>query len=406
MNAEWDRIIKATRVAQDALEAHRRMLNLNALPARSGLFYAMKAFEENVADTRRLMADLDRNQALTRLAVGHFEELRLAGVFERISLVSRELEQLKLNMAAFEARFRLPDLAERVGLLRKFSLSVSETLKRYRKEHSSFRRAIESMHTAWLDEQEKMRSVVGLATLQGIGHAVRNMPAFGHDLNAALRVDLGDWRDPITWNPEVLTDLRARSEFYVERGFNSALTDFPAPAFEESLDIACLDREPPPLVNMYGEPIAVSDDEETEEGLSRTNRAYDWLLRLETQVRRFIDEEMTNAFGSDWPKHRLPGGLYDQWKEKGQKALRSGREVMALIAYAAFPDYMLVIGKRDNWNVFAPFFGRLEDVRESFQRLCLIRLDTMHARLITQDDELLLYVEARRLMRAMTGGKK
>jgi hypothetical protein len=42
-------------------------------------------------------------------------------------------------------------------------------------------------------------------------------------------------------------------------------------------------------------------------------------------------------------------------------------------------------------------------VRESFQRLYPIRLDTMHARVIARDDELLLYVETRRLMKAVTG---
>ncbi len=44
------------------------------------------------------------------------------------------------------------------------------------------------------------------------------------------------------------------------------------------------------------------------------------------------------------------------------------------------------------------FFVRTESVRESLQRLYLIRLDTMHARPITQDDEWLLYVETRRLV--------
>jgi len=38
-------------------------------------------------------------------------------------------------------------------------------------------------------------------------------------------------------------------------------------------------------------------------------------------------------------------------------------------------------------------------VPESFQRLYPIGIDTMHARPITLDDELLLYVEARRLMK-------
>lgn len=46
-----------------------------------------------------------------------------------------------------------------------------------------------------------------------------------------------------------------------------------------------------------------------------------------------------------------------------------------------------------------PYFERQESVRESFQRLYPVRNDTMHARPITQDDELLLYVEGKRLMR-------
>jgi hypothetical protein len=63
-----------------------------------------------------------------------------------------------------------------------------------------------------------------------------------------------------------------------------------------------------------------------------------------------------------------------------------------------------VICRKDNWRlVFAVFFDRQEGVRESFQRLFPIRLDTMHARPITQEDELLLFVEARRLMKAIFG---
>ena len=86
-------------------------------------------------------------------------------------------------------------------------------------------------------------------------------------------------------------------------------------------------------------------------------------------MRRFIDQQMTAAFGLDWPKSRLPNGLYDQWQEKKRKALQSSGREWPLITYADFTDYILVICKRDNWAVFAPFFGRQEDVREAFQRL-------------------------------------
>ena len=124
-------------------------------------------------------------------------------------------------------------------------------------------------------------------------------------------------------------------------------------------------------------------------------------------MRRFIDEQMTKEFGPDWPKRQLPNGLYGQWQEKKRKAQQSGRREHPLIAYADFTDYVRVICKKDNWrNVFAPFFGREPSVRESFQRLYPVRLDTMHARPVTQSDELLLYVETRHLCALILGKEK
>jgi len=61
-----------------------------------------------------------------------------------------------------------------------------------------------------------------------------------------------------------------------------------------------------------------------------------------------------------------------------------------------------IITRRDNWEaVFKPIFCRAESVIESFQRLYPIRICTMHARVITQDDELYLYVEVKRLLAAI-----
>ena len=71
---------------------------------------------------------------------------------------------------------------------------------------------------------------------------------------------------------------------------------------------------------------------------------------------------------------------------------------MPLISYADFSDYEKIICRRDNWRlVFGSFFGRMESVRESLQRRYPIRICTMHARPITNEDELLLYVEVKRL---------
>jgi Swt1-like HEPN len=358
-----------------------------------------RLLEEN-SSIKQMMESLKLHEEITRTALGPMWELRQAGVLD--PPWRRELELATAAMEVFQNRFRLPEMQEAERLLTQFrENSPFEELTRYSAQESSLRQAIESMSTPWLDVHEAMKSMEGFVEIQGIGHALRNMPAFDQDFAATLRLDLGDWRDTISWPPEIFTDLSARSKFYVGLGFNAALTDFPLPAFEQSLDIAGLRRDLPPMVEGYGPPVRPVDGDE-EEGLTRTNAAHDRLLRLERLLRKFIDEEMTRAFGADWPKHRLPNGLYDQWHEKKRKAEQAGAEERPLVEYADFTDYVPVICKTDNWReVFGPFFNRPESVRESFQRLHPIRLDTMHARLITQDDELMLHVEVKRLVKVI-----
>lgn len=352
---------------------------------------------------REMLKSIEHNNELIKRAFGPLAELRRAGIFDVNSPLHREMERVRRFMADTDARFRLPEMGEVARLMEDFRAGpLSKALKRYAEEESGLRQAMERMSAPWLDVQENLRSVASFAELQGIGHALRSMPAFSEKFASALRLDLGDWRDSITWRPEVLADLGARSNFYADLGFNRALTEFPEPAFQQGLEIAGLRREPPPISDLYGAPVPRFADEQAERGLERTNTAHDWLFRLETRLRAFIDDVMTQTFGANWPRHRLPNGVYEKWQDKKQKAEHAGRPVRPLVAYADFTDYELVICRADNWrDVFAGYFGRSESVRETFQRLYSIRLDTMHARPITQDDELLLHVEARRLIRVI-----
>ncbi len=97
-----------------------------------------------------------------------------------------------------------------------------------------------------------------------------------------------------------------------------------------------------------------------------------------------------------------PPNIRERWAEKHEKAQKYGEQPLPLIAYADFTDYVLIITKTDNWStVFQHYFMRPELVRESFQRLHPIRLCTMHARVITQDDELYLRAETLRILKAM-----
>jgi hypothetical protein len=111
---------------------------------------------------------------------------------------------------------------------------------------------------------------------------------------------------------------------------------------------------------------------------------------------------MTERYGDRWEKHRVPGEKRKQWEEKRASGLGKGETEQRLLWYADFADYVDIIVRRDNWGeVFKAIFRNETDIRVSFQRLQPIRIPVMHARPITQDDLLLLGVEAQRILRAI-----
>ena len=254
--------------------------------------------------------------------------------------------------------------------------------------------------TPWLNRIDAARSVTGILELQGMGKALRTIQGFDLGLTAALRLDLGDWRDKITFSESVFIDPVARTDFYVTRGFNTALTDFPESAFHQSLELAGLDGETLDI-EFFGQVIEPSADPEEEAGLQRTNKCHDRLQRFERLLRQFINDAMTTQYGPDWPRKRLAPKLYENWEFKKRRAESTGI-ILTFIEVADFTDYETIICKQDHWReVFETRFKKKESVRESLQRLQPIRLAAMHARIVTKEDELYLIAEVVRLCSAI-----
>ncbi|TFH47639.1 MAG: hypothetical protein E4H01_07915 [Lysobacterales bacterium] len=354
----------------------------------------MKSLEMSSA-AADLIAKLNRNQEAIRVALGPFEELR------RNNLVGIEFKRIQDSLAATESKLRFPEIAGIAKQLQGLdTIRISDTLARYQTQASEFQSAIQAMRAPWLDIQNKLNSLGGFAALQGIGHALRTMPAFDTGLTKALRIDLGDWTGRFNWPQSIFSDPLARTSFYKERGFNPALTAFPARAFGQSLTIAGLKGVPPPVRD--DEAALAEENGEEESAFQRNNRAHDWLQRFEYRMRKFVDAHMTLAFGANWIKHQVPGDIRMAWLEKREKAKQNGEAGRPLIAYADFTDYQRIVTRADNWEkVFRAFFVRRSSIEESFRRLYPIRICTMHARPITQDDELFLLVEVRRIMAAI-----
>ena len=307
--------------------------------------------------------------------------------------------QFQATMAAIDEQFILPDFAVAV---RQFeSTEILGTVERYGTRISDIQRAMNSMHTPWLNKLDEPGSIAGFARLQGIGHALSTMPAFGSQLTASLRVDLGDWRKKISWPTEIFDDLFARTSFYTEHGLNPALTGFPNSAFNEIITTTGLRGTPAPVAIGYDFDPAAEEAEE-ELAFQRTNDAHDLLQRFETEVRKFIDERMKAVFGTDWVTQRVPGGMREEWIQKREAARKNGERERPLIVYSDFTDYEQVITRKDNWEkVFKQPFRSKLSIQESFRRLYPIRICTMHSRPITHEDELYLVVETKRIRGAM-----
>ena len=356
-----------------------------------------KAIERNAALCDQLSA-IERTvglyasnaRALRALANPLDELLRVSDLYTHFG---HELHYTTNWRAEYEKRFQLTNVRHVSELAAQ--LGATQT--------PSFVERLAAMKNPWLDVHDELGSVKRVLELRRIGDVIDDQATFSKSASAQVRSWLGDWRGAVTWPDDIWRDLAARADFYDDLGFDADLTDLPAAAFREAAGVAGI-RSVPSLVESYGAPVLPSSAASEEAAFARTNEAHDWLQRFESHLRRFIDHQMTREFGSAWPNHQLPNGMYEKWKEKEDTA-QARRPECALIAYADFNDYVDIITRMDNWRqVFECYFERREDVRESFQRLRPIRLDTMHARPVGQDDQLLLYVEVKRIMKAIEDG--
>lgn len=342
-----------------------------------------------------LAKEIYRNEALIR-------ETALCQAQTMSSVIATEMEKQQQEfrdlLKSHEAMFRLPQAFEATRLLKSYQVgAIAEFAQQHAIDILDRQRSLEAITTPWLHREEEARSVTAILELQGMGNVLRTMKGFDPEFTAALRLDLGDWRDKITFPESVFIDPVARTDFYVNRGFNTSLTDFPDTAFHKGLGIAGLDGASLDL-KLSGSAALYSTDLKEETDLQRTNQCHDRLQRFERRLRQFIDEKMTSHYGLNWPKQRLAPSLYERWEFKKQRAERNS-EMLTFIEVADFTDYETIICREEHWRkIFETMSKRKESVRESLQRLQPIRLAVMHARIVTKEDELYLVVEIRRLL--------
>ena len=411
MSDEYHRWLKQQEALKKMLkpfeDAQRYIDPIESAYERLGINSTVRKILEEEDVRRKRLVDLDSFKGLESAAQAIARESRLpksaseeilsslknSGYLDSASDIHKSIVASRRAQTAYEQMFRMPAASE-LALIAHEAMASSTLARHVQFSDDRLQSAMAKMHTPWLQLDAGACSAQAMADIFAIGKGISSLPPFDQGFTDALRLDLGDWRDEMMAGDEYLTDPIWRSKAYVERGFNQELTNFTNSAFDEGLEIAGL---------LESELAAdIDDEDEDEDEVARARIAFEELRRFELALRRFIEEVMQETFGTDWMKRQLPPNMLDGWIEKREKAARAGEVEQALIDYADFSDYKSIIEKKDNWSqVFKHVFQRSDDVRESFQRLFPVRIATMHARLVTKDDHLLLLVETRRVLKAI-----
>ena len=342
--------------------------------------------------TNQLAADVARMTELGK-SVRFQLDGPLSTAFKAPSLLQSDLEGV-FRRAREDELTLFASISERIrtsnDALASFALSGVATTK-----------LLGELNAPWLKMGHELRSLQGIMDLAGIGRALHVLPPFDVGLTNAVRMALGDWRHVAI--PSAIFDSTAkRVSFYASLGLDRSLTEFPPATLERALDLS-LSAEHFPRSNRNRRPGRREVSGVSVRFTPRwMTRAYEIIFAFESEIRRFIEQQMTLAFGTEWIRHQLSGDLRQQWQERHDGDAKQGFSTSTLIDYADFSDYERIICRDDNWKrVFQQFFPRKESVRESFSRLSVIRRCTMHSRLLTGEDLLLLRVEVSRLRKAI-----
>jgi hypothetical protein len=346
-------------------------------------------------------------------------ELANSHLARDVKRISSLYEQMRSASASYADAARASSLALHMGSLFRLPSAVelhdiqgvlgtvhaSNALRTFELSTSATAHVLKQIEVPWLRNQHEFASIQSVVDLAAIGNALATLPPFDQTLGAAMRRTLGDWRH-VSIPKNIIDDVVKRTKLYERFGFDSRLTSFSPEAFNAALRATAIHL--PKLLRRdekYQPPVPLDPLIDTgEDAPDYMKSAYAIMFSFESHLRRFIDREMTRAFGSAWVKHQIPGEMRRGWEERRDQETAHSNATHPLICYADFTDYVNIICRRDNWKkVFEPFFQRADSMQESFRRLFPIRLCTMHARPLTNDDLLLLHVEVRRLLKAIRG---
>jgi hypothetical protein len=247
---------------------------------------------------------------------------------------------------------------------------------------SEIERFCKSIDIASLGIAGKVQAWENVAHLANLGSLIRSAP---YSPNTALITDF-------------MSSKRSGSVSLIDS--NRSLTALPEPYFSRALrETGIVEKEIPRAHESHkqvGKPDSISED------TGRLTEAFNLISGFEIELRQLLSVIMEKTFGVSWHKRRIPGDMLKSWKEKKDTALNKGESDQPLIAFSDFSDYIKIFCRGDNWKeVFSKIFCNETDIRASMERLAPLRIATMHCRMVSKDELLIIAVETRRVLNAL-----
>ncbi len=379
----------------EALSHHRQMLE----------FMRPNAIAEALSHHRQ-MIEFIRPNAIAEALSHHrkmMEFIRPNAIAEALSHHRQMMEFIRPNAIAeaMRSHFHLAEILRPPSTEEKFlNLQIPElTGSRILLEQiASQQKSLSKMTFLAATSLENVQ-VTSFAKLQvfrelgNIANLIRLTNSFEADAASILRTELGDWRGEENSTNQPKSDSNCPS-IYLERGFSPEISRSSSIVVGGILDIVGIKFE---LVSIENSRLTETSNLILPSQLNEREIARKKLDDFEFKVRNFIESRMTSEFGTNWVSSNLPPQMRDSWTEKLEKHRKGNASNFRLIDFADFTDYSRIITNRKNFPAFAAFFHRIENIRESFNRLEPCRLALCHGRDMSTEEYTFFCTEIARI---------
>lgn len=265
---------------------------------------------------------------------------------------------------------------------------LQERFQRIEAWQTSLAERMAQLQNPWAFEDHLGVSVVGFARIARLHDISSGAEPFDPAGREVFSEELGE---PVAFDEDQSPEDREAAQ--IDAGLNAEVIAFPQNAYPHVLFSAGFD--------LRIEAVAPVRTDRGEVGQYDPQHA-SLLGQIENRLRVVIETELQRIEGEAWLRRRVHGDLRKKWQDRKAAEHENRGDSFPLLYYADFMELMHIIIEGRNWrDTFQQLFVSKEDFQVSMQRLAPIRNTIGHNRPLVRADQLILFAEGTRILRAL-----